>query len=1129
MLISLSLAKNAKRRHMNFVLIGMFYILTECVDVATGIRIPLEIHSSRPAISISNNGERPCLVSRKRKRTCRDSHDKGDGDRHDNPKRKRNSKFHPDRPACSPCVLWSQSGSDSRLRQFHPIDNSRHAGTEALALSRFATYDNINFILDSSDCVCQPCYKDFTRNRNNSENTVPRWAKIRHEVYNQIINIKHCIFCCGSMCDCEQVIQWGPENWYGKDSISIWKQYLSLNGKVDYAISDTINHVCRRHCRKIYEIKNSRACCICSLNTSSKWNLVCNIAESPQKVCDAFSLEKETINFFDWVCEHCCLSYANDQKLADQINNDKQSTNPVIARRSKLIEETLLTLQNEGLIFTKDVTTEFREILNELKVDSKNHSRLCNSLTQYLNTVTRERYESFTPANVGTKLGRIIYDKTKFTTHSLVYIFNLKKEKWNRYKHLHQLVKDQASKFPTSKHFDYTQLLSSEGHLELDSYFDKELVSVIDSITTHSNKHDYNKCSNLYQDLRSSRIKMVIALLCFTMNPSCCFFQTLVGLLCYAYGLRDKGFEMLNALGCSSSIDHIRSHGSFWATHRQAINELDASKFWRASIDNLNFNIKFAKNLPEGSTGAKKMLNLITGQITHQGGTGDNKTNYKNGVPSLTELVHRHIAGDTHHKITSKPRHSVRIEDFKTSHETCDNSYLDLFMAVTYKAVANRLPLSPTDHKSTLIETINTFMPHWTPSHKDKIVYVTIDEALSGSAVDIEAYLLKLKRDLHIGEEGYPTKVTIAGDQQTYALMKDLKRQYPDHYSWFIVLHGDWHMMKLLSEIIRDILWDGGLRQLSYECGHKKMPTQWQEIHMLLVALYEALLRKALLAFSTEHDCELNVGIRNSKIFWRWVSVDATSNEDEISRFWANSLLMLNTYVGYYVAIRSGNWLLRNACLRDSLPLLFAYNHNKYEELSTMAIMDALTLPNDLLQTFLNGGWTVSVKGRPYHNIAFDEAHESVINLRLKTITSRPSHFRTVELSNFMSYLDRIVAGFEGLLFRNKQQEAVQYRRRYVCQRTTKMITILKDIALFNVSNTKSTLSNPLSNDKKALDSSTVQDLLNITKVGTDRMEQYIHQYILPLPTTGPKKRRKRSRKLATFTHKSSTKQESKR
>lgn len=160
-------------------------------------------------------------------------------------------------------------------------------------------------------------------------------------------------------------------------------------------------------------------------------------------------------------------------------------------------------------------------------------------------------------------------------------------------------------------------------------------------------------------------------------------------------------------------------------------------------------------------------------------------------------------------------------------------------------------------------------------------------------------------------------------------------------------------MMKLLSEIIRDVLWDGGLRQLAYECGHKKQPTQWQEIHMLLVALYEATLRKALLSFS--NTCELHT--TSSEKFWRWIdNVDLASNEDEISRFWATTLRMLNTYMGYYIAIRSGNWLLRNACLRSILPLLFAYNHNKYEELGTMAIMDTLTLPDDVLQRFLSGG-----------------------------------------------------------------------------------------------------------------------------------------------------------------------------
>ena len=63
-------------------------------------------------------------------------------------------------------------------------------------------------------------------------------------------------------------------------------------------------------------------------------------------------------------------------------------------------------------------------------------------------------------------------------------------------------------------------------------------------------------------------------------------------------------------------------------------------------------------------------------------------------------------------------------------------------------------------------------------------------------------------------------------------------------------LHGDWHTLQLLAEIIRDILWDGGLKQLAHECGQKKLPTQWQDVHMLLLALHEALMQKALLAYS---------------------------------------------------------------------------------------------------------------------------------------------------------------------------------------------------------------------------------------------------------------------------------------
>ena len=54
-------------------------------------------------------------------------------------------------------------------------------------------------------------------------------------------------------------------------------------------------------------------------------------------------------------------------------------------------------------------------------------------------------------------------------------------------------------------------------------------------------------------------------------------------------------------------------------------------------------------------------------------------------------------------------------------------------------------------------------MPHFTPECSDKVVYTTVDEAHSGPADDMGAFLGKLKKDLCIGVDGYP-KYRIAGN-----------------------------------------------------------------------------------------------------------------------------------------------------------------------------------------------------------------------------------------------------------------------------------------------------------------------------------------------------------------------------
>ena len=81
--------------------------------------------------------------------------------------------------------------------------------------------------------------------------------------------------------------------------------------------------------------------------------------------------------------------------------------------------------------------------------------------------------------------------------------------------------------------------------------------------------------------------------------------------------------------------------------------------------------------------------------------------------------------------------------------ERMKTTIMKLFCKFATCAV-NRLSLQPTAHSKTFIETLQGYMPHWTPPTKD-IVYSTINEALSGNIADIQTYLTKLKKDLRIG------------------------------------------------------------------------------------------------------------------------------------------------------------------------------------------------------------------------------------------------------------------------------------------------------------------------------------------------------------------------------------------
>ena len=116
------------------------------------------------------------------------------------------------------------------------------------------------------------------------------------------------------------------------------------------------------------------------------------------------------------------------------------------------------------------------------------------------------------------------------------------------------------------------------------------------------------------------------------------------------------------------------------------------------SIDDLNFHIKCAKNLPETATGAKKMLNLITEQVSHQ--NSESQLNKKsNNPPKLSEIVHTSMCMQVHSKILPKPAQSVNV-DF-VNHPGSYENYYEYFIQACYITVVNRLSQSPEQHSQT--------------------------------------------------------------------------------------------------------------------------------------------------------------------------------------------------------------------------------------------------------------------------------------------------------------------------------------------------------------------------------------------------------------------------------------------
>lgn len=89
------------------------------------------------------------------------------------------------------------------------------------------------------------------------------------------------------------------------------------------------------------------------------------------------------------------------------------------------------------------------------------------------------------------------------------------------------------------------------------------------------------------------------------------------------------------------------------------------------------------------------------------------------------------------------------------------------------------------------------------------------------------------------------------------------------------------------------------------------------------------------------------------------------SSVDDVWKFWSQFVFRdAMAYVSLSLAIRSGDWHLRTASLKEMVPLFTAFDHQTYQKLISNHSADILNLPNSILLMFSQGAFVLNITGR---------------------------------------------------------------------------------------------------------------------------------------------------------------------
>ena len=329
----------------------------------------------------------------------------------------------------------------------------------------------------------------------------------------------------------------------------------------------------------------------------------------------------------------------------------------------------------------------------------------------------------------------------------------------------------------------------------------------------------------------------------------------------------------------------------------------------------------------------------------------------------------------------------ISLEDFTTNQEeeqTLADFQRDVNMYMTYRHVVYNQ-----SQEECFIDIKSLFsLIRPTSTQISEVQYIEVLDTVADKQDTVTAILDNLYHDQILSRQ--MQYVIVEGDAKIYEIMQNIKYQYGMEFRWLVPYPGDWHLLKNYQVPLMKAYFDAGLKELANSCGYPLLSiqacSQFKRTHLFIMEVWESFYRFMLTIFISSQPTSVSSdfvksiydSITDSSSILEVLQHTIVTTTDSRSIFYEQFKLFLQlksqkcqswkfwvqfvfrdalAYVGLYLAIRSGDWSLRLASIKEMAAIFTAFDHQTYQKLISQHLNDIHSMPSDLISFFRQGAF----------------------------------------------------------------------------------------------------------------------------------------------------------------------------